>query len=92
MLFTISLQEEEGVTIKIKLSKKAELNVRSKTKDQDKFQEALSAELEQYEVDLLEAFHIIMKYKGESFHIKAKEQAGIIFIEEVTSLYVIEVD
>ena len=76
----------------IKLSKKTELNIRSKTNNPEKFQEALSAELEQYEVDLLETFEIIMEYKGESFYVKAKEQAGSILIKEVTSLYMIEVD
>lgn len=76
----------------VKLSKKAGLNIRSKTDNPEKFQKALSTELEQYEVDMLETFEIIMEYEGESFYIKAKEQAGSIFIEEATSLYMIEAD
>lgn len=76
----------------IRLSKKAELNIRSKTKDQERFHKALEAEIEEYEIGLLETLEIIMEYEGESFYIKAKEQAGSILVEEVTSLYMIEVD
>lgn len=76
----------------IKLSKKAELNIRSNTNDQEKFHKALEAEIDQYEIGLLETLEIIMNYDGESFYIKAKEQAGTILIVDVTSLYMIEVD